>query len=128
MLTVTLPYPDSVLFPNRSTGRHWAVRKEAKDAAYETAYYETKCALGRRKTRLDAEAEAFDVVITFNPPDSRHRDVDGLLSALKPSLDGIAEALGVDDYRFNPLTILRCEPTRGGAVTIVIDNEEAEHG
>ncbi|MNW22505.1 hypothetical protein D3C71_2240180 [compost metagenome] len=40
-------------------------------------------------------------------PNRIRRDLDGLLSAEKPRLDGIAAALGVDDSQFMPITLDR---------------------
>jgi Holliday junction resolvase RusA-like endonuclease len=42
------------------------------------------------------------LTITFVQPDRRARDRDNLLAALKPSLDGLADALGVNDAQFEP--------------------------
>jgi hypothetical protein len=49
----------------------------------------------------------FEMVITFFQPDKRKRDRDNLLSAAKPQLDGVADALGINDFHFNPVTIRR---------------------
>ena len=43
--------------------------------------------------------------ITFFTPDNRKRDLDNLLAAMKPALDGMARAIGVDDALFRPLLI-----------------------
>ena len=43
--------------------------------------------------------------ITFFTPDARKRDLDNLLAAMKPALDGMAQAIGVDDALFRPLLI-----------------------
>ena len=43
--------------------------------------------------------------ITFYTPDARKRDLDNLLAAMKPALDGMAKAIGVDDALFRPLLI-----------------------
>lgn len=60
--------------------------------------------------------------IVFHPPTRRRFDLDGLLGRCKPMLDGLAQALGVDDYRF-ALTLRRAEPIKGGRVTITIGEE-----
>jgi crossover junction endodeoxyribonuclease RusA len=43
--------------------------------------------------------------ITFYPPDRRPRDLDNCLAAIKSGLDGIADAWGINDRLFRPLTI-----------------------
>lgn len=55
--------------------------------------------------------------VTFNPPDNRKRDLDGMFSASKAGFDGIADALSVNDYRF-AFTIRRAEPIKGGKVVV----------
>jgi hypothetical protein len=115
-ITISLPWPDASLFPNRSNGKHWSQRQPAKSAA-----------------KLLARAASYDLVlpnvdtdhaikIIVAPPDKRRRDVDGILSALKPSLDSIAEVLRIDDVHFNPIEIVRVDPVESGNVTIVIDD------
>lgn len=42
------------------------------------------------------------VTLTFCPPDNRHRDLDGMQSNMKHALDGIADAMGVNDRMFRP--------------------------
>lgn len=61
--------------------------------------------------------------VTFNPPDRRRRDLDGMFSAVKAGLDGIADALAADDYRF-AFTIRRAEPVKGGRVLVEIGGAE----
>jgi Holliday junction resolvase RusA-like endonuclease len=40
------------------------------------------------------------VHLTFRPNDRRRRDVDNLIAMHKGALDGIADALGIDDSQF----------------------------
>lgn len=114
--TIVLPWPDAALFPNRSNGKHWSTRQPAKEAARVSAFVQ---AMGH-----DAGDPKVDhgVTIIVAPPDNRKRDVDGIVAALKPSLDGIAEALKIDDYHFNPIEIRLVDRVEHGSVTIVIDD------
>jgi crossover junction endodeoxyribonuclease RusA len=57
--------------------------------------------------------------ITFHPPTKRRYDLDGLLTRCKPLLDGFADAIEVNDYRF-AMTIRRADPVAGGQVVIEI--------
>ena len=113
---VVLPWPDPVLWPNRSNGNHWSVRQSAKSAA--------KLIARSNSTGANIGDTSIDhaVTIIVEPPDKRRRDVDGVLSALKPSLDGIAHALDIDDCHFNPIQIVRAAPVPGGRVTVRIDD------
>lgn len=58
------------------------------------------------------------LIITFNPPDKRRRDLDNCLSMMKGAIDGIAEAWGIDDKDFQPITIQWGEVIKNGSVEI----------
>lgn len=113
---IVLPWPPRELHPN-ARPHHMQRAKAAK--AYRTA------AMWLAKSReLSAPAEGEVMVsVTFNPPDRRRRDLDGMFSASKAAFDGIADALAVDDYRF-AFTIRRAEPVKGGAVLVAIGGFE----
>jgi crossover junction endodeoxyribonuclease RusA len=118
MIRVELPFPGPGLFPNRANGRHWTVLRHAKDAARNVAYALTREAMGRRaKSVTDGDVP---LAITFHAPDRRKRDRDNCLAAAKHQLDGVAMALGIDDSRFEPLTVRRGEPVKGGLMVVEI--------
>jgi crossover junction endodeoxyribonuclease RusA len=114
---VVLPWPDSALLPNRSKGRRWSFNQTEKQAARLIAISE---ASGFNIGDVTVDHR---VTIIFEPPDRRWRDTDGAFAALKPSLDGIAAALGIDDYHFNPFVLDRRDPVRGGRVTVKVDDD-----
>lgn len=101
-LTIRLPWPDTSLMANRKGGKHWGTTHAAKVRARESAFFAAKEALGRN---ILAAAGQVPVSITWVAPNKVRRDLDGLLSAEKPRLDGIAAALGIDDSLFRPLTL-----------------------
>ncbi|HET8635464.1 MAG TPA: hypothetical protein VFL96_01295 [Acidobacteriaceae bacterium] len=102
-ITINLPWPDPMLFPNRRRG---SFRKFQPfiEAARQSGFYAARQALGRNIASL---SDQVPVKITFAAPDRRRRDLDGMLGAIKHNLDGIAKALGVDDSRFVPVTLDR---------------------
>ena len=114
---VNLPFPDRRLNPNSSKGKHWAstvaLRKSARAGA---ALLATVAAAGHR---FEPGAE-LALVITFVQPDRRARDRDNLLAACKPMLDGLADALGVNDSQFEPVTIRREYGKKPGAVRVEV--------
>jgi len=67
-----------------------------------------------------------DVVLTFSPPDKRRYDDDNLIARCKAYLDGIADALGVDDSRFRLGKPVRAESIKGGNVRVEIVAVETE--
>ena len=101
-LTIKLPWVDSRLMPNRKNGRHWGGAQAAKVKARQDAYMATKAALGTHKL---ADRGQYPMRVTFVAPDRIRRDWDNLASACKASYDGIAQALGIDDSLFLPVTV-----------------------
>jgi crossover junction endodeoxyribonuclease RusA len=122
MIVVSLPFPDARLNPNRSKGMHWAATSALRKKARTDAWMLTRAAASatswfgteRRK------ADTVPLTITFIQPDRRHRDRDNLLAASKPALDGVADALEINDSQFDPVTIRREYGTKPGSVRIEI--------
>ena len=115
-MMIVLPFPDPSLFPNRASGKHWTSTRAMKDKARDDAYILTKAAV--QQSGFDNGRETIPLTLTFCPPDKRRRDMDGMLSAAKHQLDGVAMALGVDDSRFDPITITRGKPGKPGHLQI----------
>ena len=95
MNKIILPYPNPTLMPNRKHGRHWASVQKEKGKARQEAYLLSG----------SLNYTGGGLKITFYTPDARKRDLDNLLAAMKPALDGMAQAIGVDDALFHPLLI-----------------------
>lgn len=100
-MIVRLPWPNKGLLPNARI--HWAPLAKLKAAAREEAAWETKASVPLAERRAIAQSEGrIPLTVTFYPPDRRKRDDDGMVSSFKSYRDGIADALGVDDNRFQP--------------------------
>ena len=56
--------------------------------------------------------------IVFHPPDNRHRDIDNLLAACKPLIDGIAKKLDINDRNLRPITIDMGPKQKDGLVSV----------
>lgn len=102
-MIIELPYPDMALMPNRKNGKHWTSTKIRKQTAVNSSFVLTKQASIGKKFLPKPIA----MMVTFIQNDKRHRDLDNLLAAIKPNIDGVARALGVDDKLFEPITIKR---------------------
>lgn len=113
MTRVVFPWPSRDLSPNARV--HFHARAKQVKLAREAAYWLTKNA---QQKQLPDVGEIM-VCIEFNPPDKRRYDLDGLVSRSKAYLDGLADALELDDYRF-ALTIRRGETIKGGQVVVTI--------
>jgi hypothetical protein len=116
MRELILPWPDRALHPN-SRG-HWSKRAKAAKAARQAGFVLAREA-GWRELQLPEEGP-LHVWIEGYPTDRRRRDADGLLSSLKPWLDGIADSLNIDDRRFVPHPWVKDEVRKGGEVRIRI--------
>ena len=120
-MKIELPWPDSALLPNNSSGHHWATKQAAKQQAISDATWATKKALfDDIGPRIDPELDA-ELSIYFYPPDNRGRDVDGMLSSMKPALDAIAKTIGINDRRFRPVHLYPLDKIDGGRVIVVLD-------
>lgn len=111
-LTVHLPFPDKILWPN---GRgHRMAKARAIKTARKLAAWEVIAAY---RPRPDWEAVRLDWVI--HPKTAHPIDDDAPPSALKAYRDGIADALGIDDAHFQA-TYQFGAPIKGGAVLVTI--------
>jgi crossover junction endodeoxyribonuclease RusA len=120
-MKIQLPWPDAKLNPNRSKGMHWAATSKLRSQAKIDAFHLALQAASSNFCKvLHIRENGCALSITFVQPDKRARDRDNLLAALKPSLDGIAAALGVDDSLFDPITIRREYGAKPGCVLVEV--------
>ena len=118
---IELPWPSSSLSPNSRT--HWAQLAKAKKA------FRTRCkvlavgsGLPAVKNAVAGQLGAFvRVSLLFAPPDRRRRDLDNVLASMKSGLDGLADAMGVDDSRWKLAIEMAPEPVKGGAVLVTVE-------
>lgn len=131
-LEITLPWPPKQLQGNGTRNRmaRWRIGK-----AYRiTACVLTKQALWRKAPPSDATA--WSVEIEFRPPAKRsdgrrnvqQHDEDNLVAAMKAGLDGIADAMGVNDRSFRLQKPVIGERVDGGQVVVRIERMRAEIG
>ena len=95
MITIELPFPDRVLSPN--SRKHWTVKAKATKAAREWAHW-----MIRDTWTFGFDGFRFkDLRCTFvyhQPKDKRRRwDLKNLDAAMKGAIDGVCDALGIDD-------------------------------
>jgi crossover junction endodeoxyribonuclease RusA len=124
-MIILLPWPDRRLSPNARG--HWAVLHAAKKKARWDAAYATYEAAGSRMAEIRthyAGAEPIALLVRFVPPDNRHRDADNIIASLKPAMDGIADALEVNDRRFRGSYVF-AEPEKPGRIEIVLESPES---
>jgi crossover junction endodeoxyribonuclease RusA len=103
-IVVRLPYPPKELMPNKAKGTHWTTLHSLRDQQRLAGKLCTQAAL--QTSGPQEWPERIPVSLLYLAPKKRMgADLDGLLSASKHILDGMADALGVDDKRFGPLLI-----------------------
>lgn len=110
MQEIVLPWPPKELNPNSRV--HWAVLAKAKKA------YRSLCFSLAKAGGLTKVKEKTNLDITFYKPDKRHRDLDNMLASMKSGLDGLADALEVNDKHFS--ISMGVSDEIGGMVKVVI--------
>lgn len=103
LVGLCLPWPDKKLSPNAR--QHWAQRSAAVKRARSQAYLLTRGSMSQPGEAWDkmlaaTPSDRINVRLTFEPPARYRYDIDNLVARMKSSLDGIADAIGVDDYNF----------------------------
>jgi hypothetical protein len=112
---ITLPFPPSSL-SGHAKG-HW--RSKSGPTAKHRGW--AKAVTIAIRPRVPATGD-IRVHIRFVPPD-RRGDRTNFPNRMKPYLDGIAEALGVNDARFLP-SYEFCEPEKPGRVEVILSDHD----
>src|SRR3990167_292379 len=97
--TVNLPWPPRDLWPN--------VKKCAMCKYRVAKKYRRDCWIIALGAGLTANKYAsIYLTITFHPTSKRRYDLDNCTASIKAGLDGIADALKVDDWQFRISAVL----------------------
>lgn len=123
MIEVVLGWPPSELSPNARL--HWG-----KLARHKKTYRKACWAVAKeqlKKFSIDRLPEAMVLEMTFVPPDKRDYDRDNLTARMKSGIDGLADALQINDKRFTTVIATMDTEIVGGFVRIRI-LEEKNHG
>lgn len=113
-MEIELPWFNPILMPNKK--KHRFVEFRARKAQRIQAHW-----LTLEQWREDKQLKPpLMLNIMFYPPDRRSRDKDGCFSAIKGALDGIADALEIDDKHFSYSGIDFGKPVKGGRIIIKI--------
>ena len=117
MTEITLPWPPSDLSPNARL--HWAKQSKAKKNYRHACWAETLMA----NPPKIADAGKLRLELIFYRPTKRVFDRDNLLARMKSGLDGVSDALKINDCRFEPILVSVADDV-GGFVKVRIFNEE----
>lgn len=113
MTEITLSWPHRSLWPNSRIDRRAATSHRQTQKREAWALTTQAVAKFRRPTRDQFR----HINITFHPPDKIRRDLDNMLASIKAGLDGVSDALGVDDSEWT-ITIKKGDVRKGGAVVV----------
>ena len=114
MITLTLPWPDSALNPNGPS--HWRHKQAAKVLARKTAMI-----LAMESGVVLNTTDDLWLALRFLSPNRRRRDLDNLLSSLKPAIDSICQVVGVDDSQIRRITLEWGDVVADGQVELRLD-------
>jgi crossover junction endodeoxyribonuclease RusA len=107
-----------VMFPPRDL--HPNSRKDRRYTTKTRQAFKLHCAAQARH----GGAMGTHLTLTFCPPDNRRRDLDNMFAAMKYGIDGIADAMNIDDSEFS-YTIRKGEvrPPYGSVIIEVSEHE-----
>ena len=120
MIEVVLGWPPSDLSPNARL--HWAKLARAKKQYRQACLSVTKEQL-KKYPKYNDLPEVLVLEMTFIPPDRRSYDRDNLVARMKSGIDGLSDALRINDKRFNTVISTMDQNYLGGFVKIRILKE-----
>ena len=111
-ITLQFPYPDRALSPNASK-RHWRYKEPAKQAARTEAFYMAAPFKGTFNGY-----DALQMSLTIYPPDKKRRDLDNVFASMKSAIDGMCNAIAVDDTQIRRVVLEWGGVVKNGAVEL----------
>lgn len=120
MIEVVLGWPPSDLSPNARL--HWGKVARAKKQYRQACLSVTKEQL-KKYPNYNELPEILVLEMTFIPPDRRSYDRDNLVARMKSGIDGLSDALRINDKRFNTVISTMDPNYLGGFVKIRILKE-----
>jgi crossover junction endodeoxyribonuclease RusA len=95
-MQVTLPWFPKEL--RRNNNVHWGTKAKYTRIYRTECWAQTRQALGLVNLKGDFKVT---LRLTFYPPSRRQYDLDNCVASMKAGLDGVADALQVNDHRFH---------------------------
>lgn len=120
---VVLPFPPIACNPNWH-GAEWIKRNARKQYRIACAWAAQAAGLKWSLPCIRGATGKVHFRIDFFPPtDGQARDKDNVIASFKAGQDGIADAIRIDDNRFEVEHVLRTEP-RCCVVVTLLENRE----
>lgn len=109
-----LPWPNALLSQN-SRAHHFAIAKAVKKARGDA------CLIAQSNGLKKGPWVSARLEWTFHPPDKRHYDCSNIIGRMKAAIDGIQDALELDDKHFaNAWPERLSEPVKYGRVNVLV--------
>jgi Holliday junction resolvase RusA-like endonuclease len=122
-MRIVLPWPRKELSPNARVHRMTKARFIRR--AREFAHYTTLEQLGPNCKQMAAGLpRPLSMTLTFHAPDAQRRDRDNLLASCKSAIDGMCQALWIDDAEFCRVTAQTGERATGVCVVVEIEGAQ----
>jgi len=117
-MKIDLPWPPQETHPN--CRKHWAVKMRAVRSYRRNCHVATMVQLQSKSQSVPSGD--LQLTLTFHPKTNRKRDIDNLIAQMKAGLDGVADALKIDDSRFRKVAGIIGEQLSPGKVEVEIES------
>ena len=128
MIEIKLPFPDKKLSSNARL--HWKAKLSAKAIARNVGYFACyEMMTEGRNNIIDSLADKkLAIFIKVHAPNNRRHDILNVGDNLKYYIDGICEALGIDDYIFDIAIIYRgkVDAPKGKVIIRICEDKSIE--
>lgn len=116
---IELPWFPKACAPNHRSRSHWPKTRAMKKTR-DWGYAATLAAFPPGSMIRCDKNMVIPVLFTFYPPTAAKHDDDNLGASVKGFRDGIAQALNMDDNRFQMRPIQIGKPVKGGKIVVVL--------
>jgi crossover junction endodeoxyribonuclease RusA len=113
---ITFPWPNHDLHPNARV--IWQVKQLRVKTARKDGYWLTMAC--ETRWAFTGFVGAMEVLYTFHSPNKAHRDIDNLIANMKPTLDGVMDALGTNDNQVKRVIGEWGPVVKGGEVVMTL--------
>lgn len=114
-MQVIFPWYPKELSPNARA--HWTLKAKKNKEYKGVCYYRTKEAISKSKASNYDHLKEFH--LTFYKPNRRAMDADNMLASIKSGLDGMCQALRIDDQLFKKI-VIEIEDDIGGYIKVEV--------
>lgn len=106
-MKITFPWYPKQLSPNANV--HHFEKAKYKKIYKSECYYHTKAEMPKYPVKTDYTI----LKITFYKPNNRHMDLDNMLASIKSGIDGMSDALQINDKQFTQITVIKSDKIGG---------------